>query len=196
VTDDRPSWDEVWLTTASTVGRRSRCVRGNVGCVLVSPDNRALSVTYVGPPKNYEPSDNDNACDKWCPRGAGKSAPGAAYDECNSIHAEANGIARVNSSELIGGTAYVSSVCCFNCAKLLAAGQVKRVVTFLRENEIHRKPSNAVAYLLDSGIEVELWFDDGINQSSYDIYRNEDALHACVDLEHYAKYGAGVTRRP
>lgn len=178
----RPSWDDTWLTVADAIGRRSKCVRASVGCVLVSPDNRALSVAYVGEPPDFASSAGKTDCSEWCPRGAGTVAPGPEYGtSCTSVHAETNAVARVNSVELVGGTAYVSSVCCIECAKLLAAARISRVVTRLRKMELHREPSRSVGYLLDSGVMVTLHVDNGSGDGL--TWFGEGARLACEEME-------------
>lgn len=157
---DRASWDEVWMATAETVGQRSRCFRGTIGCVLVGADNNVVSTSYVGPPPRYAPAqvDESSDCRSWCPRGP-KTDPAdldPGWADCISCHAEQNAVSRADFSLLKGGTAYVNASCCINCSKLLAAAQVSRVVMKIGAGEGHRNPERSIAYLNDSGIEVSV----------------------------------------
>lgn len=154
----RISWDKVWLDIASVIGKRSQCSRADIGCVLVSSTNQALSIAYVGAPPNFAPAYGTLNCSDWCPRSQkGSSGLGSGYEDCFSVHAEVNAVARVDSSALVGGVAYVSSSCCFNCSKMLAATRVKRVVMNLTVGELHRDPAKSIEYLLESGIEVDVY---------------------------------------
>lgn len=166
VQDTRPSWDEVWMQTALTIANRSRCVRAQVGCVLVTADNEVIASTYNGTPPNYSPAektldrlrvdgitDKTTWCDQWCPRGAGLSREDGHVD-CCALHSEQNAIARADSSKLIGGTAFVTGVVCISCAKLLAAARVTRVVMISHESDAHRDLDRSKKFLENSGIEV------------------------------------------
>jgi dCMP deaminase len=150
----RPEWADVWMTMAETIGRRSRCVRAQIGCVLVSTDNQVISASYNGPPPKYKSAMNVHTkCDQWCPRSQGASLD-VNYDDCPSSHAEANGVARADWSRLQGGTAYVNGASCMTCAKLLAAAGIRLVVMQVHETDQHRRPDKVIEYLGQCGVEV------------------------------------------
>lgn len=175
---ERPSWHEVWMRCAIEIGKRSRCSRAEVGCVLVSKDNRVVSQSYVGPPPAFTPADDlaaaagmaaewrfhvDDApyptdCRSWCPRSQPGHEPQEGYVDCVSSHAEMNAIARADYSLLSDGTAYVNGAVCLTCAKLLAAAGVKRVCMIVREAEGFRNPDRTIEYLKMNNITV-LVFD-------------------------------------
>lgn len=160
----RISWDDVWFTTAEKAGERSRCARGQIGCVLVGADNNVVAVSYVGPPADFAPAQEDETsdCRSWCPRGT-KTDPidlDPEHRDCISCHAEQNAIARADFSLLQGGTAYVNATCCINCAKLLAAARVARVVMTVRTADAHRDPGRTIEFLEHSGIEVVKYGDE------------------------------------
>lgn len=164
----RISWDKAWLDIASVIGQRSQCSRADIGCVLVSSTNQALNVAYVGAPPEFEPASGTVDCSEWCPRSRKSSTDlGSGYDDCYSVHAEVNAIARVNSDALVDGIAYVSSSCCFNCSKMLAAARVRRVVMRLSRNELHRNPVKSIEYLMASGIVVDVYFSEHDRESQY-----------------------------
>lgn len=152
----RPSWDRVWMDMAIIIGRRSRCSRAKVGCVIVSTDQEVLSASYNGPPPNYRLA-QEGPCSGWCSRAMGHDDLGSNYDSCPSAHAEANGIARADHSRTSGSTAYVSHACCITCAKLLAATGVARVVHMVRSSDAHRNPDATEAFLRDCGLVVDRW---------------------------------------
>lgn len=154
----RPAWDAIWMTMAETIGQRSRCVRGSIGCVLVGRDNNVVASSYVGPPPNFQPAqvDETSTCRDWCQRSC-ETDPAkldAAYLTCPSVHAEQNAVSRADFTRLRGGTAYVNASVCWQCAKLLAAAQVDRVVMLVTPGNEHRNPAKTIEYLTDCDINV------------------------------------------
>lgn len=151
----RPSWDEVWMVLAETIGRRSRCVRAQIGCVIVSPDNQVISASYNSPPPNYEPANMvpESTCVSWCPR-ARQANPDRSYDQCCAAHSEQNAISRADWSRMQNGKAYVNGSVCITCAKLLAAAGVSEVHMKVHPTDRHRRPEETVAFLEYNGITV------------------------------------------
>lgn len=154
---DRPDWDHVWMAMADTVARRSRCVRAQVGCVIVSSDNRVLSTSYNGPPPGMK---LDGDCSNWCPRAQRESCDlDPHYDDCHAVHAETNGIARADFTEMHGATIYVSTSSCKGCAKVVATSGVKRLVHRAGDGDEHRSPAATEDFLRSCGLVVERWRD-------------------------------------
>lgn len=149
--EERPTWEDTWLECAHVMARRSRCSRAQVGAVIVSKDQTVVSQSYNGPPRDFPTSDGD--CRDWCPR-AQTDAPSPTYDDCPSVHAEANAIARADFSKMEGSTLYVSTSCCKGCAKLLANSGVARVVFKSESDRDYRNPDETVRFLRACGIEV------------------------------------------
>lgn len=152
--DNRPSWDEIWMQFADTIAERSKCSRAHVGCVIVSESQNVLAASYNGPPAKFEAN---GACINWCPRARGEGNMDAGYENCPSVHAEVNGVARVDHSEMIGATAYSTRSTCINCAKSLAAAGVVRLVHRVEDIDLHRHPTDVEDYLRSCGIVVERW---------------------------------------
>lgn len=153
----RPSWDTVWFGMSELIAQRSLCSRAQVGCVIVAADQTVLSCSYNGPPPGYNVS---GTCTSWCPRARGEGSLGNVYDNCPSAHAEANGVARLDRSRVRGATAYVNRSVCLQCAKLLAASGVARVVHRVSAEDVHRDPDGVERYLQACGLIVERWSDD------------------------------------
>lgn len=150
--DPRPSWDDVWMQVADAVADRSLCSRNKVGCVVVTPDNRVASVSFNGAPDVFDCA--GRPCVEWCERAkTGDSSP--SYDKCEALHAEANAISRANWTEIQGGTVYTSSATCINCARLVAASGIKRVVHQVSPEHAYRNPEDVEAYLESVGIRVK-----------------------------------------
>lgn len=150
----RPDWDEIWMAVSDTIALRSKCSRAQVGCVIVDKDQNVLSASYNGPPSNYAA---EGSCIDWCPRGRGEGGVGASYDNCPTVHAEVNSIARVDRSRTVGATAYVTRASCYSCAKALAAAGIVKLVHRVDEIDMHRDPEATEKFLRDCGIEVERW---------------------------------------
>lgn len=136
------------------MSKRSRCARAQVGCVIVAEDQTVISSSYNGPPRFYPTSDGD--CRDWCPRAQKTDTDdfSPTYDDCPSVHAEANAIARADFSRMEGSTVYVSTSCCKGCAKLLANSGVKRVVFSYEAGREYRNPEKTIEFLRTCGVEV------------------------------------------
>lgn len=148
----RPSWDDVWMATADALGSRSRCDRAQVGAVIVGPTNLVLAASYNGPPHSWLPAAvSSSRCTDWCPRGRGESVdPG--YADCPAAHAEMNAIARAQSS-LSCATLYVTTGCCYHCAKVVANTTIVRVVA--RWANSHNNPQPVMDFLTNCDVHVE-----------------------------------------
>lgn len=152
-TDNRPSWDETWMSLAETIGRRSKCSRANVGAVIVTFDNRIVATGYNGPPAEYPA---DGPCVEWCPRAMnGGSNLNPFYDDCPSVHAEMNAIAYADRQLMSHSTMYVSSATCMSCAKVIANSGVKKIVHAVHESDKHRAPDDVESFLRKCGIYTE-----------------------------------------
>lgn len=110
--DDRIDWDTYFMFSAVGATLRSPCKRLHVGCVIVK-DNRILCTGYngflAGLPHTSLIRDNH---------------------EQATIHAEQNavGYAAKNGIGINGSTAYITHYPCLNCAKILAASGIKKIV--------------------------------------------------------------------
>lgn len=136
----RPTFDQMYMSIAEIVGLRSTCLRGKIGAVIVR-DTRIVSIGYNGAPASL------GQCDEY----------GCIIDRerggcIRTIHAEQNAIAyasRVGIS-IEGGTIYVTMSPCIDCAKLIIASGLKRIVF----KEEYRK-GYAIDYLKLSGLEIQ-----------------------------------------
>lgn len=147
------SWDELWMATAHLVGRRSRCARRRYGAVIVSPDNRALSVGYNGPPAGHR---GEGPCTNWCARGRGLSEADQEYLDCPSIHAEQNALLRAPTLWGEHATLYVNGVTCLRCALVIANSGISHVVMFADAYEQKRDPAATARLLEEYNVRVTL----------------------------------------
>lgn len=108
----RPSWDEYFMTQSYLISQRSSCERLHVGCVIVK-DNRVISCGYNG-----------------FIAGAPHESIVRNGSEQMTIHAETNAVADCakRGVSMCGATAFVTHFCCINCAKVLIAAGIKKIV--------------------------------------------------------------------
>lgn len=137
------------------MAQRSWCPSG-AGAVAVDISQRVIQSGYAGPPAGFKPQmmavewELELAgCAAYCERAQLPPAerdPG--YTDCPSSHAEINCLVKADSTRLIGGTMYVSSVPCLACAKATANSGVARVAWHASAADEYRDPA-AVKKLLD-----------------------------------------------
>jgi dCMP deaminase len=121
---ERLSKDEYFTNMAQLVSRRATCARRSVGCVLVSSRGHVLATGYNGPP-----SGSNHCSDTPCP---GASYPsGSGLERCEAVHAEQNALLQCRDVFQIE-TAYVTTMPCMTCTKLLLNTSCKRIV-FLQD---------------------------------------------------------------
>ena len=128
---DRIDTDKYFLEIASTVAKRSTCMRRSVGCILVDSQNHIVATGYNGVPTKFT-----HCLDSPC-EGA-FSLSGTDLDLCNALHAEVNAFLQLRSDDVL--TAYLTVSPCFSCAKMLANSNVKRLVA--AELYVHEQAIN------------------------------------------------------
>lgn len=122
----RPSFDEVFYTTAKLWALRSTCLRTKVGAVLVK-DNRTISTGYNGNPTGF-PHCTTDPSDEFVCRKIVESIPHGQGDEyCTAIHAEVNCIMQADPKDRVGASLYCTHSPCSSCAKLIVQGGIKEV---------------------------------------------------------------------
>lgn len=109
-TMSRPSWDDYFLNIANVVAERSTCLRAQYGAVIVDNYHTIISTGYNGAPVGME-SCYDR---KLCFRIESNIPSGERYETCQSVHAEANAIAR-SSHSVRGCKLYIGTVSSNNC---------------------------------------------------------------------------------
>ena len=137
-TQPRPSWDEYFLKLAMMASERSTCPRMHCGCVLVR-NNNVLATGYNGSLPG-QPHCEEGGClveDNHCIR---------------TNHAEANAIAQAcnQGHAVAGATAYITNMSCTNCAKILIAAGIKRIVVF---TDFH--DTRATEFYRGSGVKID-----------------------------------------
>lgn len=136
----RPSVDETHMEVAYVWSKRSTCLRGQVGAVLVI-DGRAIASGYNGSPPGV----------KHCTE-VGCDVP-TEWAGCQRIlHAEANVIAFAarHGVRTEGATLYCTHGPCPKCAQLILSAGIKRVVYGLPYRLL-----DGMTLLIEQGVAVE-----------------------------------------
>lgn len=157
----RANWDETWETMSAIFGSlRSPCARRRVGAVIVDQRNQVRAFAYNGPPAGMEHS---GGCLSWCTYAQQMASghPYTGYAKCPSIHAEANALLQADRSLIKGGTIYVSSAVCMDCAKLISNSGLSRVVMTVLPGDMHRRPRDVAEYLDMCGVECVAHYTHG-----------------------------------
>lgn len=145
---NRPTWDEMFLLLAETISLRGTCNSRNVGCVIVR-DNHIVSGGYNGSPSGL----------KHCTE-VGCQEDGLGRCQ-RAVHAEQNAV--IYAGGLVKGcTAYVTRFPCNSCSLMLIAAGISRLVVrdILPLQEV--KELLAVKLWRESGIAI--WYtSDGVN---------------------------------
>ncbi len=140
--------DKVFITLALSISKKSKCIKRQVGAVVVKM-GRVVSTGYNGPPAgNY--NCNKDFFETGCPR---TSSNGCSY----ALHAELNAIvfAYKNNIDLIGVTIYITLSPCIDCAKLIYITGIKKVV-FLHKYSEYKKldKEEGIEFLETFGVTV------------------------------------------
>jgi dCMP deaminase len=135
--NDRPTFEKIYMTLATMFAERSSCARLQVGAVVTNLEQTmVLSVGYNG---NYR--GGPNCCDR------------KDVGNCGCIHAEANCLIKLNSKGYEKKILYVTHLPCPMCAKMIVnkGGFVK-----IYYGEDYRVEESKEIFK-NSGIEVIKW---------------------------------------
>jgi dCMP deaminase len=145
---DKPKFDDIFMDLATSLAKRSHCVKAHVGAVLVN-DTRIISIGYNGPPAGTHNCDEEFG-EEGCPRDSKGSCSLA-------LHAEQNAIlyATKNGSKVEDSTLYVTLSPCIACARVIYSMKIKKVI-FLNSYAEYKGISSdeGVDFLRRFGVEV------------------------------------------
>ena len=116
---DYINWDEYFMGVAKLSGLRSKDPNTQVGCCIVSQDNKILSMGYNGLPKGC--SDDEFP---WVREGEDPLKTKYVY----TVHSELNAILNFRGGSLEGAKLYVSLFPCNECAKAIIQSGIKEVI--------------------------------------------------------------------
>lgn len=109
----RISRHQMFMEIAHTVAKRATCFRENVGCIIVTPNGKIISMGYNGAPSG------EDHC-SYHPNG-----------KCShSIHAEINALNFVINRKEDDCYLYVTHLPCPNCTKFIILSRMIKHVYF------------------------------------------------------------------
>ena len=115
---DYISWDEYFMGVAMLSGMRSKDPNTQVGCCIVSQDNKILSMGYNGLPIGC----NDDEF-PW-----EREGDPLETKYLFTAHSELNAILNYGGGSLKGAKLYVSLFPCNECAKAIIQSGIKEVI--------------------------------------------------------------------
>ena len=115
---DYISWDEYFMGVAILSGMRSKDPNSQVGCCIVSQENKILSMGYNGFPIGC--SDDEFPWDR--------EGDPLETKYIYVAHSELNAILNYNGGSLAGAKLYVSLFPCNECAKAIIQCGIKEVI--------------------------------------------------------------------
>ncbi len=116
---DYITWDEYFMGVSMLSAMRSKDPNTQVGCCIVSPSNRILSMGYNGFP---------NGCsDEDFPWGKEQTDP---YDNkyMYTTHSEMNAILNYRGGTLEGSKIYVTLFPCNECTKAIIQSGIRHII--------------------------------------------------------------------
>lgn len=116
---DYISWDEYFMGVAILSGLRSKDPNTQVGCCIVSQDNKILSMGYNGLPTGC--SDDEFP---WVREGDDPLETKYVY----TVHSELNAILNYRGGSLEGAKLYVSLFPCNECAKAIIQAGIREII--------------------------------------------------------------------
>ena len=116
---DYISWDEYFMGVAKLSGMRSKDPNTQVGCCIVSQDNKILSMGYNGLPTGC----SDDVF-PWGREGDDPLETKYVY----TVHSELNAILNYRGGSLEGAKLYVSLFPCNECAKAIIQAGITTVI--------------------------------------------------------------------
>ena len=117
--EDYISWDEYFMGVAMLSARRSKDPNTQVGCCIISQDNKILSMGYNGLPKGC--SDDEFP---WTREGEDPLETKYVY----TVHSELNAILNYRGGSLEGSKIYVSLFPCNECSKAIIQSGIREII--------------------------------------------------------------------
>ena len=139
----RPNIDSYYLAMLPLIASRATCPRRQVAAILVDECGKLVSIGYNGVPTGL-PHCIDTPC-------AGAGDASGDTSRCIAIHAEVNAMLQAQASRRRPHTLFCSTTPCFNCAKMLIAEGVRRVVALSAYAD-----ERGLALLSQAGVQVDV----------------------------------------
>jgi dCMP deaminase len=154
---NRPDWDQYFMEIAHVVGRRSTCLRRQIGAVIVR-DKRILATGYNGAPSGLT-----HCLELGCMRNELGIPSGTRVEVCRALHSEQNAIvqAALHGVSTKGSSIYITTQPCSFCAKMIINAGITRVIY-----EGDYPDEFSLALLKESGIELVRYVAPSVNKVS------------------------------
>jgi dCMP deaminase len=135
--NNRPTWDEYFITIAENVATRSTCIRRKVGAVIVK-DKQMLATGYNGVPKKIT-----HCTSETCLRNIHNVPSGERHELCRGLHAEQNAIiqAALHGISIKDAIIYITHQPCIICTKMLINSEI---TTFIYKNPYNDELAKAM----------------------------------------------------
>jgi len=111
----RWSWDEIFMSMAYVIGKRSPDANTQIGCVIVDEKNHIVATGFNGFPPGAFDEELPNIRDD-----------GHKYRYI--VHAELNAVLQATQSDLSKCKAYVTGAPCNECLKVLISKGIKEII--------------------------------------------------------------------
>jgi dCMP deaminase len=151
--DQRPTWDQYFMSIAKLASTRSTCLRRKVGAVIVK-NKRILSTGYNGAPRNLQ-----HCLEIGCLREKLNIKSGERHELCRAIHAEQNAViqAAVSGVSIENADIYCTTFPCVLCSKIIINAGIRKITV------IEGYPDELSQQMLDeAGIEVRYLREEGL----------------------------------
>ena len=155
IRQERPSWDEYFMTLADEVATRTTCLRRAVGAIIVK-EKRILATGYNGVPTGLR-----HCSVPGCLREKLGVPSGQRHEICRGLHAEQNALLQAAryGIDIEGSSIYITTQPCVVCAKMLINAGISEI--------IYRNPypdELAMELLNESNIKIRI-FDGQTSKS-------------------------------
>lgn len=155
IRQERPSWDEYFMTLADEVATRTTCLRRAVGAIIVK-EKRILATGYNGVPTGLR-----HCSVAGCLREKLSVPSGQRHEICRGLHAEQNALLQAAryGIDIEGSSIYITTQPCVVCAKMLINAGISEI--------IYRNPypdELAMELLNESNIKIRI-FDGQTSKS-------------------------------
>lgn len=145
---ERISYDNMFINVAKEISKRSTCCRKQVGSILVSDKKKIISCGWNGVPKG-----KDHCFDVFSVEMRKEESFYKTHGEWskdNELHSELNCIIYCDHEELKTATLYTTLSPCSECAKIIIASEIKRVVY----SELYDRDQKGIILLKNNNVEV------------------------------------------
>lgn len=164
INDRSIRWDYSFLKIAKEISTHSTCCRKQVGSILVNESKVIISMGYNGVPSGMQHcNEHFTMTDMLKPDFMKMHGD---FSRRFELHSEQNCIAQCakNGISPVGSTLYIDLSPCSQCAKLILAAGIKRVVY----SEEYDRETEGLELLRQNGVKVDYFpLENNVNDSSF-----------------------------